>query len=405
LWVLGWLKINNKLMDNNMKTHHVFISYSSKEKNIADAVCHKLEEKGVKCWMAPRDIRPGSSYAKDIILGIEHSEIFLLIFSDKSQKSIWVKKEVERALSKGLTIIPFRIEEILPNEEMEFYISNAHWLDAYNPPVENHIEFLVEKIKELLPVGNEKNKVVENSYRDSNKKKRYIKKISQYCDDDLLKYLEIYRERFPEDKNVTEEFLLANLNQIDDDNHKPLLFALKEDDKIFGIADLSYFVAEKRIFISYIATKNSNFSGEEIILSNIFFDELFNYFENESMPIKEILFETDKDKIFYFFQRQMKRCSLEAYRFDFDYLQPKIPAKNEMITECEYPLILGYIPVCKVKTNIFSKEKVLEIIKFLYFNIYIHIRNTSEKDQFNYLNALLSKYKKILPDNIKLLKD
>lgn len=131
-----------------MKTHHVFISYSSKEKNIADAVCHKLEESGIKCWIAPRDIRPGSSYAKDIILGIEHSEIFLLIFSDKSQKSIWVKKEVERALSKGLTIIPFRIEEILPNEEMEFYISSAHWLDAFTPPIENHINDLVSIIAE-----------------------------------------------------------------------------------------------------------------------------------------------------------------------------------------------------------------------------------------------------------------
>jgi hypothetical protein len=128
---------------------YVFISYSSKENNIANAVCHALEENNIKCWIAPRDITPGHSYAQDIIRGIGISSVFLLIFSKKSQESIWVKRELERAISRGLHVIPFRIEEIMPNEEMEFYISSSHWLDAYSEPLEKHIAQLVEVLNRI----------------------------------------------------------------------------------------------------------------------------------------------------------------------------------------------------------------------------------------------------------------
>lgn len=136
-----------------MKTHPVFISYCSSEKNIADAVCHALEENGIKCWIAPRDIKQGGSYSSEINNGIEQSNLLLLIFSKESQKSIWVKKEVERAFNKGLMIIPLRIEEIMPNEEMMIFISNVQWLDAFSQPIENHILDLVNAIHKVIPVN------------------------------------------------------------------------------------------------------------------------------------------------------------------------------------------------------------------------------------------------------------
>ena len=51
-------------MSNNYRfamNHDIFISYSSKQKSIADGVCHYLEENGFKCWMAPRDIPVGAN--------------------------------------------------------------------------------------------------------------------------------------------------------------------------------------------------------------------------------------------------------------------------------------------------------------------------------------------------------
>ncbi|HXQ15450.1 MAG TPA: toll/interleukin-1 receptor domain-containing protein [Caulobacteraceae bacterium] len=45
-----------------MTGHDVFISYSSKDKTTADAICALLERDGAKCWIAPRDILPGEAW-------------------------------------------------------------------------------------------------------------------------------------------------------------------------------------------------------------------------------------------------------------------------------------------------------------------------------------------------------
>src|SRR3978361_324462 len=90
--------------------HDVFVSYSSKDKPVADAVVAALEARGVGCWVAPRDIPPGSDYGAAIIEGINGSRVMVLIFSGNSNSSPQVVREVERAVNKQLHIIPFRIE-------------------------------------------------------------------------------------------------------------------------------------------------------------------------------------------------------------------------------------------------------------------------------------------------------
>ena len=44
--------------------HDIFISYSTKDKNTADAICHVLEQNNLKCWIAPRNIASGKNYAQ-----------------------------------------------------------------------------------------------------------------------------------------------------------------------------------------------------------------------------------------------------------------------------------------------------------------------------------------------------
>ena len=142
-------------------THYdVFISYSSHDKIIADAICSRLENNNIRCWIAPRDILPGLEFGEAIIDGIVECKILLLVFSSKSNESPQVKREVERAVSKGKIIIPFRIEEILPTKAMEYALSNTHWLDAMTPPLETHIATLTATVLRLLdiPFKNEKSK-------------------------------------------------------------------------------------------------------------------------------------------------------------------------------------------------------------------------------------------------------
>jgi len=131
-------------------SYQVFISYSSRDKNLADAICNHLENAKIRCWIAPRDIKPGVEWASAILEGISSCKILLLVFTGQSDASPQVLREVERAVSKGLTIIPVRIENILPTEGMEYYLSAVHWLDAFIPPHERYFTEIEDKIKLFL---------------------------------------------------------------------------------------------------------------------------------------------------------------------------------------------------------------------------------------------------------------
>lgn len=130
--------------------HDVFISHSAKDKPTADAVCAKLESRGVRCWMAPRDILPGMEWGEAIVQAIKRSRVMILIFSNNANQSPQIRREVERAVSKEIPIIPFRIENVLPSESLEYYLSTPHWLDALTPPMSKHLQNLVETVKLLL---------------------------------------------------------------------------------------------------------------------------------------------------------------------------------------------------------------------------------------------------------------
>ena len=130
--------------------HDVFISYSSKDKTAADALCATLEAHGIPCWIAPRDISYGSDYGEAIVDGINESRVMVLVFSSHANTSPHIKREVDRAVSKSLTIIPIRIEDVAPTRALEYYISPVHWLDAVTPPLEPHLQALAEKIRILL---------------------------------------------------------------------------------------------------------------------------------------------------------------------------------------------------------------------------------------------------------------
>ena len=130
--------------------HDVFISYSSKDKKVADAACAVLERRGRRCWIAPRDVDPGVEYGESIIGGINGSRVFILIFSGHANESPQVRREVERAVSRGLAILPFRIEDVLPTRSLEYFLGAPHWLDALTPPLERHLERLAHAVDRLL---------------------------------------------------------------------------------------------------------------------------------------------------------------------------------------------------------------------------------------------------------------
>jgi ABC-type amino acid transport substrate-binding protein len=129
--------------------YDAFISSCSEDKKIADAVCGTLEANKIRCWIAPRDVGAGRTWGSAIVEAIGESAVMVVIFSKHSNGSPQVMREIERAVHKGVSIIPFRVENVVPSKDLEYFISSCHWLDAMNPPMEKHIGELAEAIHAL----------------------------------------------------------------------------------------------------------------------------------------------------------------------------------------------------------------------------------------------------------------
>ena len=130
--------------------YDVFISYSSKDKNLTNALCHFLEEQKIRCWIAPRDILPGQEYAEAIVQAMQNVKIFILICSKQSLQSKWVHKETNLAVSYEKIIIPFKIENCdIEGTGMQLYLNDRHWIDAVPKPSESFGD-LVMALKALL---------------------------------------------------------------------------------------------------------------------------------------------------------------------------------------------------------------------------------------------------------------
>jgi len=130
--------------------HDVFVCHSAKDKTTADAVCAMLESNGIRCWIAPRDVTPGMEWSECIIDAIEECRVMVLVFTTNANESGQIRREIERAVNRGVAILPIRIEDILPARALEYFIGNVHWLDALTPPLESHLQNLAGTVKLLL---------------------------------------------------------------------------------------------------------------------------------------------------------------------------------------------------------------------------------------------------------------
>ena len=154
-------------------SHDVFISYSTKDKTIADGVCAKLEEKKIRCWIAPRDVPAGANFSGSIIDAIDTSKVFVLIWSSNTNTSDHILNELNQAFDTGITVIPFRVEDVQPSKSLKYYIGRTHWLDALTPPLEQHIDKLAKRIITLTNNENiEKSELPDQIKRFPGKSKK-----------------------------------------------------------------------------------------------------------------------------------------------------------------------------------------------------------------------------------------
>ena len=141
-------KLTHTVTFSNMQ-HEVFISHSSTDKTIADAICHTLEQHGITCWIAPRDVRVGYPYSSEIMHGIKACKVMVLVFTRNANLSRHVLTEIEHAFSTGKVIIPFITDDSEMEEGLNYYLSCSHWLVAY-PDYEERFGDLVAAVSNAL---------------------------------------------------------------------------------------------------------------------------------------------------------------------------------------------------------------------------------------------------------------
>lgn len=142
----------NYTIKNKKLSPPVFISYSSKDQNIANELSEALQKHGIESWISSKSIKEGS-YAKQIIQGINGAKIFLVLISKNSIASNHVKNEIDRAhsrLKEGIIIIPFIIDECELDEECEYYLCRQEMINGTNPPILDRINEIAIRITNLL---------------------------------------------------------------------------------------------------------------------------------------------------------------------------------------------------------------------------------------------------------------
>jgi len=132
-------------MSAESEPKEVFISHSSKDADKAKEICCILEEKDVRCWMAPRDVPAGGSYGKEIMKAIRGCNIFLLLVSQNANVSEHVTTEIEIAFDAKKVIIPFMLEDVIYPEEIEYFLRRKQRIDAFKS-FEDSLNNLVKAI-------------------------------------------------------------------------------------------------------------------------------------------------------------------------------------------------------------------------------------------------------------------
>ncbi len=131
---------------------HVFISHGSEDSGEANELAALIESKGVKAWIAPRDVRPGQDYSEQLQEAIEQCIAFVVLVTDKANKSPYVRAETEMAFSTSKPIFPVRTSDIKPAAGLAFFLKIRHWTDAFGNDRDASLTRLVRELQTLAGV-------------------------------------------------------------------------------------------------------------------------------------------------------------------------------------------------------------------------------------------------------------
>jgi hypothetical protein len=131
-------------------TKRVFVSYSSPDVAKADAIRKALEDAGLTCWIAPRDLEAGTQWGAGIVQAIQHCEAVVVVFSEAANKSPQVAREMELSVANRKPLIPIRVANDMPTDDMQYFLGVSHWFNAYAQPIDAYLPDIVTATQRVL---------------------------------------------------------------------------------------------------------------------------------------------------------------------------------------------------------------------------------------------------------------
>lgn len=129
---------------------YAFISYSSKDRTIVNPIMDILVANGLKTWIAPDDIPVGSNYSDVINEAIKNCNLFVVVLTKDAQESLWVQREIERAITYEKSILPIQIDNFDFNDICELYLNTFQILHLSTRVLNtNDIQSLVSAVKTI----------------------------------------------------------------------------------------------------------------------------------------------------------------------------------------------------------------------------------------------------------------
>ncbi|MGE0193455.1 MAG: toll/interleukin-1 receptor domain-containing protein [Planctomycetota bacterium] len=171
-----------------MATHatdaHIFVSHSTRDATLAHAFCQEAEARRSRCWIAPRDIRGGVPFASEITQAIREARAVVLLLSVASRGSEYVLREIDLAAGQAVPVITVRLEEISPGDALAFYVGKDQWIDALCPPIEPHVEKVLNAVEHAAALRIAMQASTEEDWRPP--RERVLKEIAE----DLRQYFD-----------------------------------------------------------------------------------------------------------------------------------------------------------------------------------------------------------------------
>src|SRR5260221_11384593 len=129
----------------------IFISFASNDRKAADAICSAIERRGMRCWIATRNIGAGENFQEAITRAIRSAKVMILVFSAHANNSLEVKKEIALAGRYNVIVGRVRGEDAVPNDALSYELAVRQWIDLFDD-WENAIERLVLPLSAVVQV-------------------------------------------------------------------------------------------------------------------------------------------------------------------------------------------------------------------------------------------------------------